>query len=182
MAIFLLACVGLWFYVRGASEIKIRIKFVGFTNNAAAFVVSNEGRCRVFAAQCDYEACGFAGLRYSGERVGGMMLSPGQSDIILVPTQPVSDQPWRIVVDFSPDDWRHDLAMKPPWVQYMVRDLVRGSEDRFREKRVSFYGDWLGSSGVVELTNRVEVPRVYTSPPQAGQVTTDNFKKIELKH
>jgi hypothetical protein len=173
-AIFLLGFVSLWFYVRGASELKIAVKFVGFTNNAAAFVVSNEGRGKVFQrGQYFYEDGGFAGLLSVGGITTPMMLSPGKSNTILVQTLPASEQPWRIVMDFSPDDWRHKLAGKPPWVRSMVQDLVRGSDDTFREKSVLFYSEWLGSSGVVVLTNRVEAPRVIVSPPKDRKTGTN---------
>ena len=74
---------------------------------------------------------------------------------------------------FNPDDWRHKLAVKPPWVQSMLQDLVRGSNDTFREKSVSFYSEWLGSSGVVKLANHVEAPKVYFSPFKAGEIGTN---------
>jgi hypothetical protein len=148
LVLLLLVCAFFLSGSRGTGPVRMTAVFNGFTNGAtgarfAAFRVSNPGGPSLYLWP-------FYAVEESGQAVSllrssfgqGVTLVPGQSAICLLPA-PDNKASWRVVLDFSRNDWRRRLGGAPAWIRWLLpsRHLVIPVSEAF--------SDWVGAEGSV---------------------------------
>jgi hypothetical protein len=143
-AVLLVLLVWVIFWRGARGPIKVAVVFRGFTNDVtgsrlAAFGVTNLGGGRVFRWPFyAIEQSGVGSATSREQLSSGLVLSPGQFSICLVPAPTNISLPWRAVLHFSADNWRRKLAGLPSPVRGVLQ--FRGLSTPVTES----LSDWIG--------------------------------------